>query len=166
MSSLITLRELLSKGKKFVVPNYQRGYVWGKKRNTPLNSVEYILESISNTILNKTSPTELFLQGITVSEKESEIILIDGQQRVTFFYLLLTVLGEKNISIRYPIREDSEKFLEQLKLVESREEKIDLCKEEVEEPFQDIYYFKKTVRIIDGWLKKSEYFSVNLHCDN
>lgn len=165
MSSLITLRELLSKGKKFVVPNYQRGYVWGKKRNTPLNSVEYILESISNTILNKTSPTELFLQGITVSEKESEIILIDGQQRVTFFYLLLTVLGEKNISIRYPIREDSEKFLEQLKLVESREEKIDLCKEEVEEPFQDIYYFKKTVRIIDGWLKTSEYFSVNLLLD-
>ena len=31
MNATITLKEYLEKGKTFVVPNYQRGYVWGKK---------------------------------------------------------------------------------------------------------------------------------------
>jgi uncharacterized protein with ParB-like and HNH nuclease domain len=30
MNATITLREYIGKNKIFVVPNYQRGYVWGK----------------------------------------------------------------------------------------------------------------------------------------
>ena len=31
MNKTLTLREYLEKRKTFVIPNYQRGYVWGKK---------------------------------------------------------------------------------------------------------------------------------------
>lgn len=144
-SSIITLRQFLKKGKTFVIPDYQRGYIWGKSRGTGKNSVEYILESITNSITNE---RELFLQGITVTESNNEIILIDGQQRTTFFYLLLSVLQLKDIdfNIRYPIRTESEKFLEGLKNLSTAE--LDSIAEDGDEDFQDLYYFKKTVKLI------------------
>ena len=77
-NATITLRQFLDKGKTFVIPNYQRGYIWGKSRGAEKNSVEYLLESMENSLANN---TELFLQCVTVTETEDEIILIDGQQR-------------------------------------------------------------------------------------
>ena len=150
-SSIITLRKFLKKGKckTFVIPDYQRGYIWGKSRGTGKNSVEYILESITNSITNR---RELFLQGITITESDSEIILIDGQQRTTFFYLLLSVLHFRDkvegidFNIRYPIRTDSEIFLNGLKNLSEAE--LDGIAEDPDENFQDIYYFKKTIRLI------------------
>lgn len=144
-SSIITLRQFLEKGKTFVIPDYQRGYIWGKSRGTGKNSVEYIIESITNSITND---RELFLQGITVTESDNEIILIDGQQRTTFFYLLLSVLQFKDIdfNIRYPIRTESEKFLKVLKNLSTAE--LDSIAEDDDEDFQDLYYFKKTVKLI------------------
>ena len=144
-SSIITLRQFLEKGKTFVIPDYQRGYIWGKSRGTGKNSVEYILESVTNSITNE---RELFLQGITVTESNNEIILIDGQQRTTFFYLLLSVLQFKDIdfNIRYPIRTESEKFLKGLKNLSMSE--LDGIAEDDDEDFQDLYYFKKTVKLI------------------
>lgn len=144
-SSIITLRQFLEKDKTFVIPDYQRGYIWGKSRGTGKNSVEYILESITNSITNE---RELFLQGITVTESNNEIILIDGQQRTTFFYLLLSVLQFKDIdfNIRYPIRTESEKFLKGLKNLSTAE--LDSIAEDDDDDFQDLYYFKKTVKLI------------------
>lgn len=144
-SSIITLREFLQKEKTFVIPDYQRGYIWGKSRGSDKNSVEYLLESIENSIK---SGRDLFLQGITVTESEGEITLIDGQQRTTFFYLLLSVLQFKDIdfNIRYPIRTDSQDFLNGLK--NRSEAELDGIAEDIDENFQDIYYFKKTIRLI------------------
>ena len=144
-SSIKTLREFLQKEKTFVIPDYQRGYIWGKSRGSDKNSVEYLLESIENSIK---SGRDLFLQGITVTESESEITLIDGQQRTTFFYLLLSVLQFKDIdfNIRYPIRTDSQDFLNGLK--NRREAELDGIAEDIDENFQDIYYFKKTISLI------------------
>ena len=148
-SSIITLREFLQKEKTFVIPDYQRGYIWGKSRGSDKNSVEYLLESIENSIK---SERDLFLQGITVTESESEITLIDGQQRTTFFYLLLSVLHFRdkvkdiNFNIQYPIRKDSQNFLNELKNISDAE--LDDIAENPDENFQDIYYFKKTIRLI------------------
>ena len=39
MNSIITLNDYLNKGKEFFIPDYQRGYVWGKSgmvRKIPL----------------------------------------------------------------------------------------------------------------------------------
>ena len=91
MNATITLREYIEKGKTFVIPNYQRGYVWGKKtKGKDLDAVSYMLEKSLIPGFNNNTP--VFIQGITVTEKDKEIILIDGQQRTTFFYLLLKYL--------------------------------------------------------------------------
>lgn len=149
-NATITLRQLIEKNKVFVIPNYQRGYIWGKSRGSEKNSVEYVLESIKNSLDND---TELFMQGITVTENEKEIILIDGQQRTTFFYLLLTCLGYKDsFNLIYPIRKESDDFLKSFKKCPNKKE---MCADNPQEEFQDIYYFKKTVRLVlkkaSGW---------------
>ncbi len=144
-NATITLRQFLDKGKTFVIPNYQRGYIWGKSRGAEKNSVEYLLESMENSLANN---TELFLQCVTVTETEDEIILIDGQQRTTFFYLLLTCLGfHEPFNLSYPIRIESDFFLKSLK-GKSQEELNEMSVECQNDDFQDIYYFKKTIRTI------------------
>lgn len=150
-NSLISLKIYLSKGNKFLIPNYQRGYIWGKKRSDETeNSVKYLIKSIIHNYPQK----ELFLQGITVSEYEhKELELIDGQQRTTFFYLLLCYLGyENNFNIDYQIRTQSKEFLKSLQK-KSETEILSLCEESQQEEFQDIYYFKKTIRDIHETLK-------------
>jgi len=142
-NATISLRDFLSKGKTFVIPNYQRGYVWGKSRGSEKDSVEYMLESIENSLANN---TELFLQGVTVTETDNEIILIDGQQRTTFFYLLLTCLNcQKTFNLNYPIRKESDTFLNKTIKGKSQAELREISKENIDENYQDIYFFKKTI---------------------
>ena len=83
--------------------------------------------------------------------KRKEIILIDGQQRTTFFYLLLKFLGyNESISMTYAIRKESNDFLSELDI-----NKTDFLKDENED-FQDVHFFKKTLRTIDEYLKNIE----------
>ncbi len=142
MNATISLRDYLLKEKDFFIPNYQRGYVWGKrKKGDAKDSVTYMLESLIEGYKIK---SEIFIQGVTVSETETEIKLIDGQQRTTFFYLLLKYLGYKGkIVIKYGIRKESNDFL-------SKKDLIADCEENTKEEFQDIYFFKKTIRIISS----------------
>ena len=150
MNATITLREYLEKGKTFVIPNYQRGYVWGKKsKKNDLDAVSFIL--VRSLIPGFNNNTPVFIQGITVTEKDKEIILIDGQQRTTFFYLLLKYLGYSGkVDIKYTIREESNAFLSALDI-----NKTDFSENTIED-FQDRYFFKKTLRTIDDNLKQIE----------
>lgn len=150
MNATITLREYLEKGKTFVIPNYQRGYVWGKKsKGKDLDAVSYMLEK--SLIHGFKNNMPIFIQGITVTENDKEIILIDGQQRTTFFYLLLKYLGYNgNVNMKYTIREESNKFLSDLDI-----NKTDFS-ENPKEKFQDLYFFKKTLRTIDDELKEKQ----------
>lgn len=137
---IITLKKYLDKQKCFVIPEYQRGYIWGKNRKGERNSVENILNNLLQHYANR---TEIFLQGVTVTETDDKIILIDGQQRTTFFYLLLKTLGYTGcFNIRYEVREASDKFLAQWT------DNEDYWKEDPKEEYQDIFFFKKTVRTI------------------
>lgn len=133
-SSIITLQQLLNKNKTFVIPDYQRGYVWGKKRTDgETDSVTYILDDI---LKHFSSDSEMFLQGITVTEKKEKIILIDGQQRTTFLFLLLKKVleYEGNFTISYKVRKESDNYLNN--------------RPNEDNDFQDIYFFNKTLEII------------------
>lgn len=142
MNTTITLQEYLDKGKKFVIPDYQRGYVWGKNRDGEKNSVDNLLDDL---ILRYHESTEVFLQGFTVTEQVNEIVIIDGQQRTTCLYLLLKWLGYANpIEIQYEIRKASNDYLKSLD--------ISKIEENIKEEFQDIFFFKKTLRIISSKL--------------
>jgi hypothetical protein len=142
MSATITLKEYLSKKKTFVVPEYQRGYVWGKARKIgEKDSVTYILDDIINKF-DSDRERDIFLQGVTVCEKDREIVLIDGQQRTTFLRFFLKELGYAGkFDIRYAVRNESDKFLN---------ESIDFsgATEDQHDEYQDIFFFKKTLRLI------------------
>ena len=151
MEPIITLNDYLRQGaeKCFTVPDYQRGYVWGKRRNDGRSdSSTHLMDTLLSKFQHDSS-SDVFLQGVTVSENVDEIILIDGQQRTTFLYLLLKYLGYKgNFAIRYAIRKESEDFLTNIE--------DNLCVEASEdEPFQDLYYFKKSLAIIREKLNNS-----------
>lgn len=154
MNATITLGEYIEEkgyGKTFVIPNYQRGYIWGKNpvKKDKKDAVTYMIEdSLIPSFNNK---TQVFIQGITVCEKDDTIILIDGQQRTTFFYLLLKYLGYTgDFQLKYEIRKESMEFLRSLDCVKSP-----IYKEKnVNEEFQDIFFFKKTLGIIDNVLNK------------
>jgi hypothetical protein len=151
MDTIITLRNYLEKGKTFVIPNYQRGYVWGKKRKgEDTDAVTSILQNLLDKFQND---EEVFLQGFTVVEKENEIVLVDGQQRTTFLYILLKYLKfDGKFNIRYDIRRKSGEYLKDIinKKLESKQEE-----------YQDIHFFNKTLDTITSILesksiKKSE----------
>jgi hypothetical protein len=156
MSAIITLKQYLEKKKIFVIPEYQRGYVWGKERIGDKNSVDYLIDDF---ILKYNNKAEIFLQGVTVTEKSSEIILIDGQQRTTCLYLLLKCLGyQGEFKIKYNIgREESQKYLDNINCNDT---------EDKAEQYQDIYFFKKTIRIINNKvdkINKEQFLSFLLH---
>ncbi len=141
--------------KKFVIPNYQRGYKWSvrltEKQKT---SVEFLVEGLISAYNKNNDGQQFFLQGVTVVEDGDQVILIDGQQRTTTLYLLLYCLGRKNISgdrnieLDYSIREESRAFLNNLK-----EEGFDYKSTDPNNQKQDIYYFKEAIMQIQALLK-------------
>ena len=87
----ITLNELFTDYKRFIIPGYQRPYEWGK------DQVERLLDDITRSFSDK--PDDIILLGtIQLNEvygtsglKYFEII--DGHQRITTLWLLLKVLN-------------------------------------------------------------------------
>ena len=159
-SPTITLKEYLEKaGKdgKFVIPNYQRGYIWGKINHLDKkkeDSASFMLKSLVTAFENKKAKG-LFIQGITVHVQPDRhtITLIDGQKRTTFFYLLLKWLNAPlHFVIDYSgIREESNKFLKDLDAIECSKNPV--CEEE---KYQDIYFFKKTLHMFHLCLGKKD----------
>lgn len=145
----ISLTDYLGKNRPFIIPNYQRGYIWGKSKDRKLNSVEYLMNSIIDSYEKE---TELFLQGITVSENDKSIEIIDGQQRTTALYLLLCYLKyDSGFRIKYNVRTESDAFLLNIKNL-STLDLNNVCIEKSKEEYQDIYFFKKTIRIYNDKL--------------
>ena len=71
--------------KKFFVPKYQRGYRWSEKQ------VKDLLNDIYDFCKGGRCSEEFYcLQPLVVRKNGNKWNLIDGQQRTTFFYLLLT----------------------------------------------------------------------------
>lgn len=160
-NSTKTLRQYLSLipiGGMFRIPDFQRGYIWGKPRTDGKpNSVEYLLGTLLEGYEND---TDIFLQGITYTRPAKDVAeIIDGQQRTTFLYLLLKYLKyEGPFIISYTIRRESNKFLEDYKGQESIVEDPD-CK------FQDIFFFNRTIRIIHERLSAINNFSIDAFRD-
>ena len=50
MKTTITLQEYLSKGKTFVIPDYQRGYIWGQEGRSKTKAVEWLSRNLVGDI--------------------------------------------------------------------------------------------------------------------
>lgn len=145
----ISLQEylsLLNNTGKFIIPDYQRGYVWGQHHaDNSIDSVTYLVKTILDAYYSKAK--DVFLQGVTVHDNIGtyDITLVDGQQRTTFFYLLLHYLGFAGyFQLHYAIREESNTFLKNL-------DTLDYSRND-DEPYQDLFFFKRTLRIFDRML--------------
>ncbi len=151
---------------KFIIPDYQRGYIWGQhsisaEGKNQKDSVSYLIETLLQGFRSEPRQENIFLQGITVWENENtnEVTIIDGQQRTTFFFLLLKYLGyDGHMMIEYAVRKESDDFLRALNPAD--------CEKDDNEPFQDIYFFKKSLRIFHEQLSecdKKDFLNYILH---
>jgi hypothetical protein len=96
---------------KFIVPSYQRGYKWGK------GEVEYLLSDIWEFEENKDKrENEIYcLQPIVVKDNNVCFELIDGQQRLTTIFLILSYFEIRCFDLKYSTRIKSGEFLETLR---------------------------------------------------
>lgn len=111
--SLKPISDLLKED--FFVPSYQRGYRWTE------TEVKALLDDIYEFIIeNEQSKKEVFycLQPLIVYYNQNKYYVIDGQQRLTTLYIILTylkdvvtILGKSLYDLTYETRPDSERFL-------------------------------------------------------
>ncbi|MCF0220444.1 MAG: DUF262 domain-containing protein [Muribaculaceae bacterium] len=163
MAGYHTLRELVefSKDVRLRVPYYQRGYIWGKKREKDeiKDSVHYLMKDVVRVI----NGDKIFIQGITTTLTESQdgqpieyVDIIDGQQRITTICLLLKTLGYNDLKLSYESRLDSDRYL--------NADELDF--EFNENDSQDIHYFKNAARICQKEYSNELREHVDLLLDN
>lgn len=139
--TLRTFIKNVGAGKPFVIPDYQRGYIWGQKppEGFTYDAATHLCKSLHVAF---SEGKDIFLQGITYCrDAYGRAVLVDGQQRTTFLYILLRLLGHTGFEISYDVRAESDKFLKE----------ITTRTQGVEDPkckFQDIFFFNRTIRII------------------
>ena len=154
---LKSIGELIKSELKFVVPSYQRGYRWTKRQ------VEELLDDIWEfSQKNKNDNSFYCLQPIVIKKiEENKYELIDGQQRLTTIYLLLSYfknnkIGDwnkaKEFSIQYMTRDGSENFLKTIKK--------DISKDEYEKNI-DFYCMYKNYEKIENWFNEKEDINIS-----
>lgn len=110
----------------FYMPNYQRGYRWGK---IEVNALLQDILDFYQTDKNKES--FYCLQPIVVKKDSKRYKVIDGQQRLTTIFLIIKFLNNKDIfNINYQTRLNSSDFLKNI------QNKLDLEKVNI-----DFFYF-------------------------
>ncbi len=139
----------------FVIPNYQRGYKWRAR------DVEYLIDDIAEIKENDTG--DYCLQPIVVAKGKAgnELILVDGQQRLTTIWLVLNWASHNgvhndnriNIDIRYDTRDDSNDYLNDIKKYGEYKHDKNTC---------DTYYFSEALKVIENRKVKLELFFKNL----
>ena len=139
----MNIKEYFENG-NFIIPNYQRGYKWGVPNKDKECAVSILMDSLINAY---SKLPEYYVQGVTVYKDKNKVVLIDGQQRTTTFYLLLKYLNYDALpKIDYDIRKDSDWFLKNSKINSDTIEYFGDI--EIDENAQDIFYFKKAIKTI------------------
>lgn len=98
MSDNITLGNVLQTHHRFHIPNYQRDYAWGIEQ---LNDLWEDLKESVEIAKESSKPDGHFLGTIVIAPhgsngSDNEYDLIDGQQRMTTIFMLLSALIERS----------------------------------------------------------------------
>lgn len=155
---LKSVSELL--GMKIFIPSYQRGYRWTEQQ------VKDLLNDILEFSQKKKQEYEFYcLQPLVVKRKDEDVLnsikaatsieevetllkgsweVIDGQQRLTTLFIILSVLEEKSLySIEYETRDDSKDFLKNI----DESKKIENI---------DYYHIYQSKQTISSWFNNDE----------
>lgn len=139
---LIALKELFEK--HFFIPNYQRGYRWTKQQ------VVDLLEDLYEFDQEPTEKQRFYcMQPLVVKQKregeQTWYEVVDGQQRLTTFYLLLMALEEGSPKDLFEIT-----YQRMPMLLESFFQ--DDCKNDTSTI--DRYYLSNAYQAIQSWLEE------------
>jgi len=141
---ILSIQEMIDNAEyPFFVPSYQRGYRWGA------DQAKELLDDIDNFRKNKKNDKEIYLiqpliikqtkqllkrndnnaEGDAVYEEKDVYNVIDGQQRLTTLFLIMSILFP-NLSlyeIFYQTREDSSDYLKKKldEMSDMKDENID-----------------------------------------
>lgn len=119
----------------FLIPSYQRGYRWTKRQ------VIDLLDDIWE-FYPKKKPEEIYcLQPVVVKRRNEQWELIDGQQRLTTIYIILSYLNKRKFSIEFETRERSKNFLQNLS-------------SEIDNTNIDFYHISKAFTYVKGWFEE------------
>jgi hypothetical protein len=161
-------------GMEFHIPNYQRGYRWTEQQ------VKDLLNDIWEFHKKKKSDQEFYcLQPLVVKkrlEKEQEILnkikeaedingvknildslkgswdVIDGQQRLTTIFIILSVLEEiekektEKYTLEYETRKDSKEFLEKINKEEEQNSNNNI----------DFFHIYQAKEVAENWFKENK----------
>lgn len=112
-----TLKELFSLDRKIIIPDLQRDYCWGSKRE----GKELVTEFLANLVKGfENNSSELSLGLIYGYEAPAKHIqLCDGQQRLTTLFLILGMLNKysnnafkESLISDFEVRDDREPYLQ------------------------------------------------------
>ncbi len=124
---------------KYFVPSYQRGYRWGE---------EEVKRLLNDIYMNGSN--NYCLQPIVVRKREDGYELIDGQQRLTTLYILLSFIKKEfkpridlKFELTYETREKSEEFLKNID-------------ETLADSNIDFYHIFKAYKTIEEWFATKE----------
>jgi uncharacterized protein with ParB-like and HNH nuclease domain len=100
------LKELL--GLNLVIPNYQRPYKWNKSK------IEIFLNDILNFAFYQNKNYRI---GSLIFHNEKEdIFIVDGQQRLTTLYLILSYLEDEKFNLTYQSEKINKKTIENIEI--------------------------------------------------
>lgn len=120
----------------YFIPSYQRGYRWDRKQ------VEELLDDIYEVYLTKQE--SYCLQPIVVSKiEENKFEIIDGQQRLTTIYILLTRFKrfiDEKFQLHFEVRRNCVEFFKRL----------DGGSFDYSNP--DFAHISNAYKVIDSWL--------------
>lgn len=135
---------------RFVIPAYQRGYRWDDRQMRDL------LRDLKDFLQRKPSDKDYYcLQPIVVQKvinKDNEYVLIDGQQRLTSIYMLLTYLDKarpkprKKYSLCFDLRQVQENFLNQTLFADAADTSF---KANI-----DTFYMRRAYDFIQNWFEE------------
>lgn len=119
----------------FFIPDYQRGYRWGKAE------VEHLLNDVKES-----SGSNYYLQPVVVKRMdENQWELVDGQQRLTTLYLILQFIAQQYLptaragySLEYETRPGSAIYLQSLDPATANEN-------------IDYFHIYAAYQVIEGW---------------
>ncbi len=148
---LKTVGELL--GKKFFIPSYQRGYRWTEQQVDDL--LRDVNEFVPENIEDK-ERTWYCLQPLVVKEMDSNrkdecglsqaevwYEVIDGQQRLTTIFIILNILSNQFLSLKYQTRPNSEDFLSN---IATKEDGSNI----------DFFFMSKAKKEVEKWKNNSK----------
>ena len=147
----------MPQGMQFFVPNYQRGYRWKESQ------VQQLLNDLSEFDYEKGNESRFYcLQPLVVKEdKEKGWIVIDGQQRLTTLFIVLTCIEKmlykekaKLFVMNYQNKTQMHDWLESLGIVKLDPNSGDVIDEvALNEEDIDAYHITNAYLTVKKWLE-------------